>query len=44
MYLCFQSDVLDVNEIFRDLGAMISEQGEMLSKCLASEKVEDVLH
>ncbi|KAK7486647.1 hypothetical protein BaRGS_00022048, partial [Batillaria attramentaria] len=26
-----ESDVLDVNEIFRDLGAMISEQGEVLN-------------
>lgn len=26
-----ESDVLDVNEIFKDLGAMISEQGEMLN-------------
>ncbi|XP_076471010.1 syntaxin-7-like [Babylonia areolata] len=26
-----ESDILDVNEIFRDLGAMISEQGEMLN-------------
>ncbi|PVD33920.1 hypothetical protein C0Q70_05182 [Pomacea canaliculata] len=26
-----ESDILDVNEIFRDLGAMISEQGEVLN-------------
>lgn len=26
-----ESDILDVNEIFRDLGAMINEQGEMLN-------------
>lgn len=26
-----ESDILDVNEIFRDLGAMVSEQGEVLN-------------
>lgn len=26
----FQGDILDVNEIFRDLGAMIHEQGEQI--------------
>ena len=28
--LFFQSDILDVNEIFKDLGTMIQEQGETI--------------
>ena len=27
-----QNDIMDVNEIFRDLGTMIHEQGEMIGK------------
>ena len=29
----FQSDILDVNQIFKDLGTMVYEQGEMIGKC-----------
>ena len=28
----FQSDILDVNQIFKDLGTMVYEQGEMIGK------------
>lgn len=28
----FQSDILDVNTIFKDLGQMVYEQGEMIGK------------
>lgn len=28
----FQSAIVDVNEIFRDLGAMVTEQGDMIGK------------
>ena len=28
----FQGDVLDINEIFRELGTMIHEQGEVIGK------------
>ena len=34
MILCFllQSDIVDVNQIFKDLGTMVHEQGEMIGK------------
>lgn len=28
----FQSDITDINEIFRDLGMMVYEQGDMIGK------------
>ncbi len=30
--LVFQSDITDINEIFRDLGMMVHEQGDMIGK------------
>jgi hypothetical protein len=30
----FQADILDINQIFRDLGALVYEQGEVISKNL----------
>ena len=29
-----QGDILDINEIFRDLATMVYEQGEMVGKCV----------
>jgi len=28
----FQADILDVNQIFRDLGMLVHEQGEVIGK------------
>mgnify|MGYP000286006809 CR=1 FL=1 len=28
----FQSDIMDVNQIFKDLGMLVHEQGETLGK------------
>lgn len=30
--LCLQADILDINEIFKDLGMMIHEQGDVIGK------------
>ena len=31
VYICtnFQTDILDINDIFRDLGTMVHDQGEL---------------
>ncbi len=34
MYNFFQSDIMDVNQIFKDLGMLVHEQGEMIGKLL----------
>jgi t-SNARE complex subunit (syntaxin) len=40
-FLIFQSDISDVNQIFKELGAMVHEQGEMVDSIEASiEKTE----
>lgn len=31
---CLQADILDVNQIFKDLAMMIHDQGDMIGKCL----------
>ena len=28
--ISFQTDILDINDIFRDLGTLVSEQGDMI--------------
>jgi t-SNARE complex subunit (syntaxin) len=39
--LLFQSDISDVNQIFKELGAMVHEQGEVIDSIEASvEKTE----
>jgi len=30
--LVFQSDITNINDIFRDLGMMVHEQGDMIGK------------
>lgn len=32
MIVCLQSDIMDINEIFKDLGMMIHEQGDVIGK------------
>jgi t-SNARE complex subunit (syntaxin) len=40
-FLLFQSDISDVNQIFKELGAMVHEQGEVIDSIEASvEKTE----
>ena len=40
-FLLFQSDISDVNQIFKELGAMVHEQGEIIDSIEASvEKTE----
>ena len=29
-----QTDILDINDIFRDLGTMVNDQGELVGKLL----------
>lgn len=29
----FQSDITDINEIFKDLGMMVHEQGDLIGEC-----------
>lgn len=31
-FLLFQSDITDVNDIFKDLGMMVHDQGDMIGK------------
>ena len=31
-----QTDILDINDIFRDLGTMVHDQGELVGKALSS--------
>ena len=31
---CLQADILDVNQIFKDLAMMIHDQGDMIGKCV----------
>ena len=39
-FLCFlQSDIMDVNQIFKDLGMLVHEQGEMIGKCIIGQKL-----
>ena len=30
---CLQSDIMDVNQIFADLGQLVHEQGETIGEC-----------
>jgi t-SNARE complex subunit (syntaxin) len=40
-FLIFQSDINDVNQIFKELGAMVHDQGEVVDSIEASiEKTE----
>jgi t-SNARE complex subunit (syntaxin) len=40
-FLIFQSDISDVNQIFKELGAMVHDQGEIVDSIEASiEKTE----
>lgn len=40
-FLIFQSDISDVNQIFKELGAMVHDQGEVVDSIEASiEKTE----
>ncbi len=42
LFVClfvFQHDILDVNDIFRDLGTMVHEQGDMIGECLFLKEV-----
>lgn len=32
MIISFQADIMDINEIFKDLGMMIHEQGDVIGK------------
>lgn len=32
MIVSLQSDIMDINEIFKDLGMMIHEQGDVIGK------------
>lgn len=32
MIVSLQADIMDINEIFKDLGMMIHEQGDMIGK------------
>lgn len=32
--ICLQADILDVNQIFKDLAMMIHDQGDMIGKCI----------
>lgn len=36
-FIFFQSDILDVNEIFKDLATLVNEQGETIGKKRYSE-------
>lgn len=36
--ICLQADILDVNQIFKDLAMMIHDQGDMIGKCLDNRK------
>ncbi len=29
---CLQHDIVDINDIFRDLGTMVNEQGDMIGE------------
>ena len=31
--LALQSDIMDVNQIFKDLGMLVHEQGEVIGTC-----------
>ena len=32
LYIALQNDILDINDIFRDLGTMVHDQGELVGE------------
>ena len=37
--LALQSDIMDVNQIFKDLGMLVHEQGEVIGMCKLTNDV-----
>ena len=43
IYFHFQSDIMDVNQIFKDLGMLVHEQGEVIGKYIMHLEINFII-